>query len=203
MSEIEDDDIFKDVNDIVPEGIALEDINIDIETPDLNEAAKQIMSSLNNNSFQKINEQSNNVVIKQEIHTEEESEMEKYNKEKNKLFEIKDNLLNLCLQDQAGIITRNFNISQLVIKVGEEIDRINGLIVLRTLKARCKQVSLTKDDKGNKKSSAIVEKEDVVSSIYEVWGEMEDGTLGLTSSYSPDMVLCVINLKSGYDLPPD
>ncbi len=31
---------------------------------------------------------------------------------------------------------------------------------------------------------------------------MEDGSIGLTASYAPEMVAFVINLKSGLDQPP-
>lgn len=136
------------------------------------------------------------------METEEDREMKKYNEEKQKLFQVKDQLVRLAHEDQSGIIIRNFDLSQIVLKVGDEIDRINGLIVFRSLKARCKSIKMSKDGSGEKAGSEVLEQEQVAGCLYEVWGVMEDGGVGLTSSYSPEMVLCVISLRSGYDLPP-
>jgi hypothetical protein len=132
----------------------------------------------------------------------EEKEMSKYNQEKKKLFEIREQIFKLAHSDTSGTIIRNFDLSQIVLKVGEEVDRLNGLVVFRALKARCKSVSLLKDTNGSKKNTEVTEKEEIANCMYEVWGVMEDGGVGLTSSYAPEMVLCVISLKSGYDLPP-
>jgi hypothetical protein len=136
------------------------------------------------------------------VETQEQREMDKYNQEKKKLFEIRDQVFKLAHSDESGSIIRNFDLSQIVLKVGEEVDRLNGLVVFRALKARCKSISMVKDAEGKKKNTEVTEKEEVANCMYEVWGVMEDGSVGLTSSYAPDMVLCVISLNSGYDLPP-
>ena len=136
------------------------------------------------------------------MQTQEQKEMDKYNEEKKKLLALREQLFRIAHSDKSGSIIRNFDLSQLVISVGNEVDRLNGLVVLRALKARCKSIALIKDDSGNKKQTDINDKEEVVNSMYEVWGIMEDGSVGLTSSYAPSMVLCVISLRSGYDFPP-
>lgn len=137
------------------------------------------------------------------VETMEQKEINKYNQEKAKLFELYDQLVKLAHSDTSGSIIRNFDLSQIVLKVGDDVDRLNGLVVFRALKARCKSVSLLKDAEGNKQNAEITDKEEVAGCMYEVWGVMEDGSVGLTSSYDPDMVLCVISLKSGYDCPPE
>lgn len=136
------------------------------------------------------------------LKSKEEVTMEKYDQEKAKLFEIYDQLFALSLKD-GGEVIRNFGLSQLVLIVGNSIDRINGLVLLRSLKAKTN--SLIKEESKDqeillaKKSTS----ESVVSSLYEVWGIMEDGSIGLTSSYDPRVVHCIISLKSGYDFPPE
>lgn len=137
------------------------------------------------------------------LETPQQKELKKYDEEKKKLFDMEEQLFKLSHSDSSGIIVRNFGLSQIVLKVGEEVDRLNGLIVLRSLKARCKSVKLCKDGEGNKQSTEVLDREELADCMYEVWGTMEDGSVGLTSSYSPSMVLCVISLKSGYDLPPE
>jgi hypothetical protein len=136
------------------------------------------------------------------VETPEQKEMTKYNQEKAKLFEIRDQIFQLAHSDESGTIIRNFDLSQIVLKVGDEVDRLNGLVVFRALKARCKSIAIGKDGAGKKTQSEVTEKEEIANCMYEVWGVMEDGSVGLTSSYAPEMVLCVISLKSGYDLPP-
>ena len=61
--------------------------------------------------------------------------------------------------------------------------------------------------KDKKESKTVIDhggfQEEISQSLYEVWGEMEDGSLGLTSSYLPANVLSVVDLNSGYDISPD
>jgi len=136
------------------------------------------------------------------VMTQEQKEMDKYNVEKKKLFELREQLAKLSHSDKSGSIIRNFDLSQVIIKVGDEVDRLNGLVILRALKARCKSVSMIKDGEGKKVNTEVTDKEELANCMYEVWGVMEDGSVGLTSSYAPSMILCVISLRSGYDLPP-
>ena len=133
--------------------------------------------------------------------TQEQKEINKYDSEKKKLFEVEEQLFKIAHSDQSGSIIRNFGLSQLIIKVGDEVDRLNGLLVLRALKAKCNEKSIKKVD-GMKDEVTGTMREQLSSSMYEVWGLMDDGSLGLTSSYMPEMVLCVISLRSGYDMPP-
>jgi len=177
--------------------------------PDINQAAQQIMTSPPPQQAipqtREVIQQIQNVVApppSAPVLTRDQKEMNKYNEEKKKLFELRDQLVKLSHSDQSGSIIRNFDLSQIVLQVGDEVDRLNGLVVLRALKARCKSVSMNKDAEGKKKSTEITDKEELANCMYEVWGVMEDGSVGLTSSYAPSMILCVISLKSGYDLPP-
>ena len=137
------------------------------------------------------------------VMTQEQKEMDKYNVEKRKLFEVEKQLFEVAHSDKSGSIIRNFGLSQIVIKVGDEIDRINGLVSLRSLQARCKKLKISKGADGKQTASEVSNYEELADCMYEVWGVMEDGSLGLTSSYSPSMILCVISLRSGYDLPPE
>jgi hypothetical protein len=135
--------------------------------------------------------------------TQEQKSMDQYNEEKQKLFELRDQLFKLAHSDKSGHIIRNFDLSQIVLKIGEEVDRLNGLVILRSLKARCKSVSRVKDSENKTQSTQVTEQEELANCMYEVWGVMEDGSVGLTSSYAPSMILCVISLQSGYDMPPE
>jgi len=137
------------------------------------------------------------------VMTQEQQEMDKYNTEKKKLFDSEKQLFEVSHSDKSGSIIRNFGLSQIVIKVGDEIDRINGLVTLRSLQAKCKKLKITKGSDGKQTGSELSNYEEIADCMYEVWGIMEDGSLGLTSSYAPSMILCVISLRSGYDLPPE
>lgn len=137
--------------------------------------------------------------------------MEEYNKDKRKLERIYSQLVNLSHGDKCGDIIRNFGLSQVVIQVGNIVDRTNGLVLLRALKAKSTKNTLEgktgettegkKDADGKYKK--ISSSETVVTSLYEVWGLMEDGkSVGLTASYAPNMVAFVVSLNSGFDQPP-
>jgi len=129
--------------------------------------------------------------------------LKEYSQEKKKLASIYEQLLNLSHGDKCGDIIRNFGLSQVVIQVGNAIDRTNGLVLLRALKATASNKALEgKDEKNSEKIKKISSNETIVTCLYEVWGMMEDGSIGLTASYAPEMVAFVINLKSGLDQPP-
>ena len=138
------------------------------------------------------------------IKTEEEKTMDEYNKEKQTLFGIYDQVVGLAYADQNGTIVRNFGISQLVLKIDDSLLRVNGLIVLRAMKVKCNQRMIAKNGNGKEtKNDEAGYKEEIAGYLYEVWGQMENGSLGLTSSYIPGIVMSIIDLKSGYDVPPD
>ena len=129
--------------------------------------------------------------------------MEEYSKEKRKLEQINSQLTNLSHGDKCGDIIRNFGLSQVVIQVGNNIDRTNGLVLLRALKASSTNKTLEgKKDVVDGEYKKISTSQTVVTSLYEVWGLMEDGSIGLTASYAPNMVAFVISFKSGLDQPP-
>jgi len=129
--------------------------------------------------------------------------MREYAKEKKKLETIYQQLLNLSHGDKCGDIIRNFGLSQVVIQVGNAVDRTNGLVLLRSLKATASSKALEgKTDVKNGEYKKISSNETIVTSLYEVWGLMEDGSIGLTASYAPDKVAFVVSLKSGLDQPP-
>jgi hypothetical protein len=134
--------------------------------------------------------------------TEEDRAYQAYKKEKDEMCKLSDQLCKLANSDRNGEIVRNFGMSQLAISVAGEISRINGMVILRVLKAKC-----VMRDQDKKDSKTIRDhggyQETISQSLYEVWGEMEDGSLGLTSSYLPANVLSVIDLNSGYDISPD
>jgi len=183
------------------------DINMNEMTPDINQAAQQLMSPPPQESIPQMQSPIQQIQTvapppSAPVLTQAQKDIDQYNEEKKKLFELRDQLASLSHSDKSGSIIRNFDLSQVVLKIGDEVDRLNGLVVLRALKARCKSVSMVKDAEGNKKNTEIIDKEELANCMYEVWGVMEDGSVGLTSSYSPAMILCVINLKSGYDMPP-
>ena len=136
------------------------------------------------------------------VKTEEDRVMDKYNEEKSKLLEVESQLLSLSHSDKSGSIIRNFGLSQAILQIGDEVDRVNGLVLLRSLKARCKSVSRVKDSDNQTQSTQVTEQETLANCMYEVWGVMEDGSVGLTSSYAPSLVVSVISLRSGYDMPP-
>jgi len=138
--------------------------------------------------------------------------MEEYNKDKRKLEQIGSQLTNLSHGDKCGDIIRNFGLSQVVIQVGNVVDRTNGLVSLRALKSKSTENTLEgkvvkpiegKKDIADEKYKKISSSETVVTSLYEVWGLMEDGSIGLTASYAPNMVAFVVSLKSGLDQPPE
>jgi hypothetical protein len=130
--------------------------------------------------------------------------MEEYNKEKRKLERIASQLTNLSHGDKCGDIIRNFGLSQVVIQVGNIIDRTNGLVLLRALKASSTNKTLEgKRDVTDGEYKKISTSQTVVTSLYEVWGLMEDGSIGLTASYAPNMVAFVVSLTSGLDQPPE
>jgi len=134
--------------------------------------------------------------------TEEDKRNAEYEKEKEKLIELSNQLCQLANSDTNGEIVRNFGMSQLVIAADDDFVRLNGLVILRALKAKCR--SRVQDKKDNKViNDQGGYQEEISQSLYEVWGEMEDGSLGLTSSYLPSNVLSVIDLNSGYDISPD
>jgi len=129
--------------------------------------------------------------------------MEEYSKEKRKLEQIGSQLTNLSHGDKCGDIIRNFGLSQVVIQVGNIVDRTNGLVLLRALKASSTNKTLEgKKEVADGEYKKISTSQTVVTSLYEVWGLMEDGSIGLTASYAPNMVAFVISLKSGLDQPP-
>jgi hypothetical protein len=138
------------------------------------------------------------------LKTEEQIAMEKYNEEKNKLFSIQQQLVNLATADKSGEVIRNFGMSQLVIKVGDMIDRTNGLILLRALKVKNSTKKRERNSKDKESITEVLEaSESVVTNLYEVWSMMEDGSIGLTACYDTSVVLFVVNLKSGFDMPPE
>jgi len=130
--------------------------------------------------------------------------MEEYNKDKRKLEQIGSQLTNLSHGDKCGDIIRNFGLSQVVIQVGNIVDRTNGLVLLRALKASSTNKTLEgKKEIVDGEYKKISTSQTVVTSLYEVWGLMEDGSIGLTASYAPNMVAFVVSLKSGLDQPPE
>lgn len=136
--------------------------------------------------------------------TDEELAMERYEEEKAKLYHIYQQLYSLAMNDKAGEVIRNFGMSQLVIKVGDAIDRTNGLILLRALKSKDTQRTKSSDSKSKDVTSvSLSTSESTVTCLYEVWAKMDDGTIGLTACYDPTVVLFVVSLKSGYDMPPE
>lgn len=134
--------------------------------------------------------------------TEEDIKEREYKKEKQELFKLADQLSNLANSDTNGEIVRNFGMSQLVIRAADDWVRLNGLIILRALKVKCRTRIQSKKEK-NIDSDQAGFQEQVSQSLYEVWGEMDDGSLGLTSSYAPSEVVSIIDLNSGYDISPD
>jgi len=129
--------------------------------------------------------------------------MAEYNKEKKKLEMILSQLENLAHGDKCGDVIRNFGLSQVVIQVGDAIDRANGLVLLRALKAKSTEKTLEgKKEVSDGEYKKISSSEAIVTSLYEVWGLMEDGSIGLTASYAPNMVAFVVSLKSGLDQMP-
>lgn len=136
--------------------------------------------------------------------TREQLAMGKYNDDKKKLTQVNQQLLNLSHADKCGEIVRNFGMSQLVLHVGDTIDRTNGLVLLRALKsqAHAKRRERCSTEK-EKVTEIISSNEKIVTHLYEVWGLMEDGSIGLTACYAPSIVFCVLSLMSGLDLPPD
>jgi hypothetical protein len=138
------------------------------------------------------------------VMTKEDVQMEEYNVEKKKLEDIYQQLINLSHGDSCGEIIRNFGLSQLVIKVGDAIDRTNGLVLLRALKSKINTKSMEgKQEEKDNACKKIGTSEAIVTSLYEVWGVMEDGSIGLTACYAPEMVAFVVSLKSGLDQPPE
>lgn len=182
--------------------------NIFGDISQLDEAAQQVQSQMQPSQNQIVNNpnqgQGNQVISpppSQPIKSQEEKVMDKYNEEKQSLFKAEKQLYEVMNSDSSGSIVRNFGLSQIVLKVGDEIDRMNGLVILRNLKSRCHSKKFHKDNKESPEEVSLTEKP--LESIYEVWGMMEDGSLGLTASYSPNIVAFVISLRSGYDLPPE
>jgi hypothetical protein len=208
MAPDELDNIFGDVNQATdPEMIAAVN-GMDVNQDTLNQAAQQFVStppqqSANVPEQQQAQMQTVAPPPSEPVRTEADKEWDKYNERKKKLFDLEDQLFKLSHSDKSGSIIRNFGLSQLVLMVGDEIDRLNGLVVFRSLKAKCKRVSVTKDGKDATQEKNISDGEELAHCLYEVWGIMEDGSVGLTSSYDPSMVQCVISLRSGYDMPPD
>jgi len=134
--------------------------------------------------------------------TEDDRRDDEYKKEKAELFLLADQLSKLANSDTNGEIVRNFGMSQLVIVAGDDFVRLNGLVILRALKAKCKIRTQDKKE-GKVYNDQGGYQEEICQSLYEVWGEMEDDSLGLTSSYLPSQVVSVIDLNSGYDVSPD
>jgi len=127
--------------------------------------------------------------------------MAQYNEEKKKLERIHQQLLNLSHADKCGEIIRNFGLAQLILRVGDTTDRTNGLILLRALKTNNKIKEQQKTGKETMSTTLSVN-DNVVTYLYEVWGFMEDESIGLTACYSPDIIFYILNLKSGLDMPP-
>jgi len=141
--------------------------------------------------------------VKSERDMKNDKMMAEYNKEKKKLEMILSQLENLAHGDKCGDVIRNFGLSQVVIQVGDAIDRANGLVLLRALKAKSTEKTLEgKKEVSDGEYKKISSSEAVVTSLYEVWGLMEDGSIGLTASYAPNMVAFVVSLKSGLDQMP-
>jgi len=183
------------------------DIEMNDNAPKINQAAQQLMSPPPQEAIPQMQSSIQQIQTvapppSAPVLTQEQKDIDQYNVEKKKLFELREQLVNLSHSDKSGSIIRNFDLSQVVLKIGDEVDRLNGLVVLRALKARCKSVSMAKDSEGKKQKTEIIDKEEMANCMYEVWGVMEDGSVGLTSSYAPAMILCVISLNSGYDMPP-
>ena len=184
------------------------DINMDPPmSSDVNQAAQQLMAAPPQQAIPQTQSPIQQIQTvapppSAPVLTQDQKDLDQYNEDKKKLFELREQLASLSHSDKSGTIIRNFDLSQVVLKTGDEVDRLNGLVVLRALKARCKSVSMIKDAAGEKQNTEIIDKEELANCMYEVWGVMEDGSVGLTSSYAPAMILCVISLKSGYDMPP-
>ena len=141
--------------------------------------------------------------VKSERDMKNDKMMAEYNKEKKKLEMILNQLENLAHGDKCGDVIRNFGLSQVVIQVGDAIDRANGLVLLRALKAKSTEKTLEgKKEVSDGEYKKISSSEAIVTSLYEVWGLMEDGSIGLTASYAPNMVAFVVSLKSGLDQMP-
>lgn len=137
----------------------------------------------------------------QTIQTQQDKIMNQYNQEKEKLYEHYEQLTKLAYSDKNGFIVRNFGMAQLVISVNNDFVRLNGLVILRALKVKC--FSKTQEMHSDKKEGSASFTEEVAGYLYEVWGEMENGQLGLTSSYIPTSVISILDLKSGYDQPEE
>ena len=190
--DVEMDGMFADVNNI---DTAAQEIMQAMITP-----PKQLPTTPTNTPVQQAG-----VVAappSQQKQTEEDKKNEEYELEKKELIELSNQLSGLANSDTNGEIVRNFGMSQLVIEASGEFVRLNGLVILRALKAKCKTRAQ------NKKETKIVNdqggyKEEIAQVLYEVWGEMENGALGLTSSYMPSKIVSIIDLNSGYDVSPD
>ena len=134
----------------------------------------------------------------------EQISMAKYNAEKKKMADVHSQLLDLSHGDKCGEIVRNFGMSQLILHVGDTIDRTNGLVLLRAIKSQAHSKHRERCSVDKEKVTEIVSStEHIVTHLYEVWGLMEDGSLGLTACYAPEIVFCVLSLNSGLDMPPD
>jgi len=193
---------------VMPDNIDIEMDGMFADVDEIDNAAQQIMKAMVPPKAvvpTATNTQQAGIVAappSQPKQTDDDRLNEDYKKEKIELLRLSDQLSKLANSDTNGEVVRNFGMSQLVISVGGDFVRLNGLVVLRALKARCK--IRTQD----KKESKVYNdqggyQEEISQSLYEVWGEMEDDSLGLTSSYLPAQVVSIIDLNSGYDVSPD
>jgi hypothetical protein len=150
---------------------------------------------------------------------------ESYEAEKKSIIQNEQAIREIISNDKSGRIVRYFGASQLTTQGGE---RLNGVVVLRALtgvlSTRTERVAYDVQYRGegdptpnegpaapNKKaSSGYVEtgsSETLVGSVYEVWGfydvkklESTPENIGLLSSFKPELVMCVISLRSGFDV---
>jgi len=138
----------------------------------------------------------------QPVETQQEKELKEYSKDKEKLIANMEQLTKLAYTDKNGQIVRNFGMAQLVIGINNDYVRVNGLIILRALKVKCNSKQMEKNGDNKTKESASFT-EEIAGYVYEVWGEMENSQLGLTSSYVPSSVVSILDLKGGYDDIPE
>jgi hypothetical protein len=124
-----------------------------------------------------------------------------YDREKMSLISLEQEIKKKVLEDKDGRIVRFFGASQLNLSNTQE--RPIGVVVLRTLLSPNRNMVQSLDGQTVSKSERSYE-ESVVDSMYELWGFFDPKDLskiGLLVSFKPENIVCIINLKSGLDVP--
>lgn len=123
-----------------------------------------------------------------------------YDTEKALLVSLEQEIKKKITEEKDGKLIRCFGASQLHTTGGE---RPIGVVVVRSLSARNTQVS-KRNFNGQSEDMTIGREENTSELLYEVWGfyDPKDPTkVGLLVSFRPEMIACVVNLRSGLDTP--